>query len=318
MFSFPHRNPHFLYGFIFFVIAVVSLAVIVILVSLADNTTQTVAITNAAPTVDNVTISATSYGGSAADLTLTENTTITAYVFGAASDTNGCDEIDQTSQFTLKFFRTDQTDACSADNNNCYTASAATTVDQCTPGGSDTSSRYQFAVSVQYWADSTDAGGPNAATTWTAKVIATDDGASTGNATTTTEMNSLIALNVTAAIDYGTVALNAVSNEQTATITNTGNRNMDANVKGDANMTCTTVGAIDIGQVKYSLSQGFTYASQGTAMTLVDANTTNSTAQRTNEGVASTTPLYFKLGVPASGVAGTCTNTLTFTAIADV
>jgi hypothetical protein len=151
-------------------------------------------------------------------------------------------------------------------------------------------------------------------------VVVTDSGSLSGNAvSSTSEVSSLISLNVTASIAYGSLALGDTSAaDQTVTITNTGNRNMDADVKADGNMACTGVGSITVGQVKYSLSGGFTYASAGTAMTTSDANVNNSTAQRTNDASASTTAVYFKIQIPTTGVAGTCSNTLTFTAIADV
>jgi Flp pilus assembly CpaE family ATPase len=172
-------------------------------------------------------------------------------------------------------------------------------------------------VAVNYFADPTDTGAPQVATTWTGRVIVTDDDASASSAVTdTVEMGSLIALDVTSSIAYGTIALGATSSEQTTTITNAGNRAMDAEVSADGDMTCTTVGSVAVGQAKWSLSTGFVYASAGTALSTSATSADNSTAQRT--GASTTTPLYWKVQLPSSGIKGSCSNSITFTAIADV
>jgi hypothetical protein len=127
-------------------------------------------------------------------------------------------------------------------------------------------------------------------------------------------MGSTLALDVTQSIEYGSVAVGAVSTEQTATISNTGNRAIDAEVSADGAMTCDTLGSIAAAQAKWSLSTGFTYASAGTALSTTPTTMDDSTAQRT--GAATETDTFWKLQVP-SGVAGACTNNVTFTAIAD-
>lgn len=310
------KTKKVMYGSLFVAIVVV-FGVLVLIKSWADNSTETATVSNAAPSVDSTTISTSSYGSSASSLTLTENTTTTTYVFGTATDTNGCEDIDATSNYALQMYRTDVSggSSCTADDNDCYRATSATTVDQCTAGGSDTTARYQFNVAMNYFADATDTGAPNAATNWTARVVTTDDSSAASSASTaTTEVASLIALDATSSISYGTIALAGTSSQQTATITNTGNRNMDATVAADGGMTCDGRGTISVGQVHWSLTSSFAYAS-GTVLTTSAVSLNNSTAQRT--GGVSSTPSYWLLQLPSTGIAGTCTNTLTLTAQAD-
>lgn len=192
---------------------------------------------------------------------------------------------------------------------------AATAVDLCSAGGADKTARYQFEAAVQYYADATDASTPNAATDWTAQVTATDAEAASDAGSNTAEIDSLIALDIDASVNYGTVLRGAVSNEQSVTITNAGNRAMNAEISADDNMACTD-GTIAVTAVKYSLNQGFVYASAGTALTLIDANIGNQTAARTNDAAASTTPLYLRIQIPGNGASGACSNFVTLTATA--
>lgn len=281
-------------------------------------TGATRAYANVAPTIDSLTISGpTSYGTAVTAISLTENSTVTAYIWGRATDTDTCEQIDATTNYLGKFYRSDVTQNCSADNNNCYTLGGFT-IDECTPGGQDVQARYQGQVSLEYYADPTDPGSPASGFNWVAFVRVTDDINLSAEQTTTTELNSLVALDVTASVNYGTVVLGGTSNEQLLTMTNTGNRAMDAVVSANQDLACAT-GSVPAGNVKYALTGGFSYDTQGTAITVAPTttNVNNSTAQRTNDASSSQTNVYLRLRMPEQGIAGTCTNTLTFTAQED-
>ena len=85
---------HYIYGIIVTLIAIVAIVGLVIIKSQTDTASQSASVTNTSPTVDSVTIATTSQGASASTINLIENSTTTVYVHGAATDNNGCEEID--------------------------------------------------------------------------------------------------------------------------------------------------------------------------------------------------------------------------------
>jgi hypothetical protein len=291
--------------------------------SQADDVSQTVDIQNATPSIDSVVISATSQGGAAATLTTAENSQATYYIYGTASDANGCSEIDDnTTNWAIALYRSGATGGfgCTADSNDCYLMDTTNdlTISGCS-GGADQDLAFEGTVTIDYWIDPTDAGAPLAAQNWVAEAEATDDNAANASDTTTTEVTSLLSLNATATIDYGTIAQGAESSEQTVTFTNTGNRAIDADQSADGDMSCSGQGSIPVDQVEFSLTQGFTYGAGQDALQ-ASTNFDLSLPQRTSEVTASTDDAYFILEAPpveADTVSGTCTNTLTFTAKAD-
>ena len=183
----------------------------------------------------------------------------------------------------------------------------------CTPGGSDLTVDYEFDFAVQYYADATDASSdPDYSTdTWTAYVAVTDDNSgSDSDSATTTEMNTLLAIDVTSSVDYGTIALGASNGTaKTVTVTNTGNENsLDATIEQASTWTC-TVGTIAQSAVDWNLTDGG--AGAGTTVSATPANLSMSINKY---GGTATDDVYLYLTLPSTGVGGTCTSTLTFTA----
>ena len=317
----PKKDPSS-YKVIFMIIAAIVLVALVLVVffyTRADDTGQTTVVGNASPTVDTVTSAITTGGADQATITPTENTTKTLYFHGAATDNNGCDDFDTAADWSMKLYRTDKTSGCSADNNDCYAGSTDDlTISGCT-GASDLNLDYEWEDDIQYFADATDAGSPNAATNWTVSITAADTASASGSNTDTFEMGSLIALSVTASVNYGTVALGADSAEQTITFTDTGNRAIDADQTADGDMSCTGPGSSDIavGAAHIATLTGFTYGTDDQALTTTATTVDMSLAQRTSEVTPSTDDWFAILRMPATGVGGTCTNTITFTAKAD-
>ena len=271
------------------------------------------------PTIDTITTAITSGGSDQSSISLVENSTKTVYIHGSASDVDGCIEIDAIGQWTVKAFRENMTDQqnCTADKNNCYSATSGS-IDNCS-GGADTDLDYEGSMNIQYYADATDAGSSYSSEVWVSFVKVIDDTSKAGYTTDTWEMSSLIALNVTSSINYGTIALGADSAEQTITFTNTGNRDIDADQTATGNMTCTGPGSsgIAVGAAHISATQGFTYGTGDQALTTTATTVNMSLAQRTDDATPSTDDWYAILRMPATGVGGTCTNTVTFTAKAD-
>ena len=272
------------------------------------------------PTVDSVTTAIVSGGTDQSSIALVENSTKTIYIHGSATDVDDCGEIDALGQWVIKSFRTDVTDQqnCTLDKNDCYSASSGT-LTNCAPGSGDLDIDYEGEIDLQYYADPTDAGSPHSATDWTNFVKVTDDTSKVGWAIDSYEMESLIALTVTSSVDYGTVALGADSAEQTINFTNTGNRAIDADQTADGDMICDGPGSenIAVGNAHLSFTPGFTYGVGDQALTTTATTVELNMAQRTNDSIVSVRSAYLILRMPADGVGGTCTNTITFTAKAD-
>lgn len=320
-----HNTMYLVYGALFALIALAALVALVFITSRTDTDTtqQQAAVGNATPTVDAPTIAA-SYGGATvgSTLDLTAYATKTLSIHGAATDTNGCDEIDNVSSNSWKvaFYRTTVTNGstCTADNSNCYQdTEEAAGLTNCTTGGSDTTIDYDFTTEVAYYADATDSGSfPDySATNWTAYVSVADDIGASANNSTTVDINTLKGVSTTASLNYSTVALGATSSPLTITITNTGNDNdLDPQIHESTGWSCSAggVGTIAVGQVHWSKTSGFSYAS-GIAMTASAVDLSNLSIAKST-GAASTADVYLLLQLPTTGVAGTgCTSTLTVT-----
>lgn len=188
----------------------------------------------------------------------------------------------------------------SADNNNNHYTNAS-----CGLGTNDSSTSLPVtcSFSLQYYANPS---------TWTCKIRSYNSTNDLASNETNATVNSLIALNVTeATIDFSTLALGATSaSDVTATVQNSGNVQIDVNLTGSA-FSCTT-GSLTLENVHYSASSGIAYGS----MTALSGTTTNldlNVAKST--GVSSTALTYWKISLPANGAGGTCTNTITFSAV---
>jgi hypothetical protein len=314
------------FGLLFTLIAVVALIALVLSQSSADNVSETAYVTNVNPSISNLTIATSSYGGAASTLTLTPSTTTTFFVHGTGTDTNGCGQIDDAdgngttaSKWEGKFYRTSVSGAetCTANNLNCYTITTEDTDlsgngNACTDatGGSDSSLAFQFDIPVQFYADATVAASlPDyASTNWTAWVKVYDDQGGTGTATATTEVDTLKAIGLEASSEtYPSTAFGAQSAEQTINVYNRGNYDdLDLSVSQSAVWSC-TIGTIPIANLKHSVTSG----GAQTDMSATPANLNlNIDKSITGVDTSSTGTFYTKLTIPASGVAGTCTSTL--------
>jgi hypothetical protein len=227
------------------------------------------------------------------------------------TDTDGFADISHVGSF---LYRTSVGTAGAIDENNHYEMYGDA---QCIPsGGSGSSETYTCTYVVQYYADPTDAGSPNSSDDWTCSMYPHDAIATGTPATDTSEMASLLALDVTASIVYGTVSANTDtdSTNQTTTVTNTGNRDMDPELSGIA-MTDGGSGSIAATQQKYA-DAAFTYSGGGTALTTSPVAINITLPQRTSTAI--TDVVLWGLGVPNGSPAGSYTGTNTFTAAAGI
>ena len=258
----------------------------------ADEYASSVIIGNSTPVVGTVT---------PGSITLTEDTTVTATSTGTVTDGNGYEDL---SSVIAVFYDADATtNACPADANDCYRGADVTCATS-----SCSSLQCSFtctATVVEYYANAAD---------WKWYVSA-GDGTATGSETSaSTTVATLNAIKLDLAdITYGTVSLDATSTEKTIVATNTGNASpVDIKVSGTT-MVCDEKGILDIAQQHWNTTASQSWSS-GETLTDTPAYTQMDIAQRT--GVATTGDIYWQLQIPATGYAGTCSGTNTFTASA--
>lgn len=243
-------------------------------------------------------------------VTLTENTTADVICSGTVTDTNGYADISAVGAF---LFRTSTGTSTADDANSKYSKYGDS---ECVPsGGSGNSETYTCTFAVAYYADATDSGSPNESDDWTCEMWPKDTTATGTPATDTIEVDSLIALDVTASIDYGSLDPDTDSGavNQTVTITNTGNRDMDPQVSG-ADMSDGGSNTIPVGSQEY-FDSAFIYGS-GTDLSTTPATINLTLPQRTAGEITDT--LYWGLGVPNGTPEGNYSGTVTLSATAGV
>ncbi len=262
----------------------------------ADNSVFSVTVGNATPTTSSVTIN----GGSA--ITLTEATSTAVAITGTVTDLNGCEDL-VTVNIAIYKQGTTCVAAGNADNDNCYfyqdTNPAGS--DSCT-GEGDTTYVASYSFNVQYYAD----GG-----TWLATITPADSEGGTGDNSSGVTLNDLQSLDVSSSLNFGAVTNGSNSTgDNTTTVTNTGNIEIDFEVSGE-DLTCSTTGAIPVGNEEYSLSS-FTYG-DGTDLTDTGVDVNASLASPGNDTIPITDIVYWQINIP-NGVEGTCSGNTTFTA----
>lgn len=266
---------------------------------------------NYTPSVSNVSLNAGS------NINLTENTTTTINFTATVTDANGYSDI---SAVVGKTYRSGVTNGqnCTNNNNNCYTDSSCTL-----SGCSGNSCTATCSVDIYFHAEPTSSGTTYSAEYWIAWVQVSDSINQTAEGyspTSLTEMNSLMALNVTSTANYGTVfpGNNTGSTNQTIDITNTGNIPIDGEFSG-TNLcsdypTCSG-SAIFVGNQQYSLST-FTYGA-GTALTssavAVQLNLGKPTLSPSNSNTSS----FWGIGLPSIVGAGVHSGSITISAKID-
>lgn len=259
---------------------------------------------NQAPSVSSVDLNT----GSA--ITLTENSTTTVTCTATITDTNGGSDI---SSATSTIYRSGISSTCVADDNNCYQISSG----DCSlgdPSGNDrlvTCSAY-----IWFHADPTDSG-TYSAETWQCKITATDSQGDRGSALdgTPPELNTLLALDVTSSIDYGTLVPGENSNtlDQQIVVSTTGNDAIDIEVSGN-NMT-SGGNSILVDYQHYatsSLSYGNGFLLSGIASPL-ELESFKPTNHPTNQSDVT----YWGIEAPLGTAMGVYEGIVTFTATAD-
>ena len=242
---------------------------------------------------------------------LIENTTKSVSATADVSDPDGCDTI---TGVTAKIYRSGvaSAQACSANDNNCYSVASCTET-SC----SGTDAVYTCTISMQFFADPTDTGTPWVSQYWRAFIEATDEDDATGSgysAADAPDVNSLLGLDVTATINYGSLTAGAKNDplDKTTTVTATGNVSLDVTLYG-VNMT-SGGNSIAVGKQKYALATSTAYAS-GTSL-LVDpgAKAQLNCCKTFASGSKATKDIWWGIDVPSPQAVGVYTGSITFSA----
>ncbi len=301
----------------------ITLFVVVALVganSQADELNSSAGVANAAPTVDSIyfdsvdTYQTDGNGTNEVDgiFELTSGSNTTLNISGVVTDTNGDSDI---TLVDMLFYSPEVgtfTDCFNGpDPNHCYKLTS------CTTQANDADSlTYNCAVDVVFWANSTTAGGAEAGQDWTARVNVNDSSQASGNMTATIDIATMLSLDMPGPIDWGTLAQNVQTvsgTNEDQTITQKGNDKADINLSG-TDMGCTNTGTIPVGNIKYDLNDDG-HASGGAALsgtpTLLDV-----TIPYQITAGAVTDSVHWEIQIPQYDVSGTCTGTITMTAVA--
>ncbi|MBI5654558.1 hypothetical protein HZC53_02835 [Candidatus Uhrbacteria bacterium] len=270
------------------------------------------------PTVDSVAVTDQSYNDILSlGLHPIEAGTLNVTVHGQVSDGDGCSNIDYVDVYMYRSSVWPMTGAnCALDENNCYgTTLLAQELTNC---GRGATADYSVTFETKNFIDPTDVG-TYASDTWIVRVKVMDS--QYNNVThdsSVFEVQSLAAFTVTPVLDFGTVGLGGYSQYQTVTFTNTGNTNLNTNVRVDGPLISDREGfsIIPLDNVRYGLNYGFEF-STGAAISTSDTLLSIQLPQQVtaNGGIPPTEEAFFQLLMPATGVRGNYHNTLTFTAV---
>jgi len=245
-------------------------------------------------------------------------------LFGSSSSTSGGD----LTSLAISFFRSglgggsgvsNCDSGAETDKNSCYFALIS----------SDNSGECTFTVTsvttvdffcpfhIASFVDATDVNGSYASNNWVTSVKITDDAGGSKTKTASTEISSVLSLEIPATINYGALYLGQITTNETNTTTTfvqTGNDAADVNVSyATSTMACTNLGSINSGNQRWSITDvSFDYAS---ALTSAVARAPIEVALRTSDTTANTKPLYWNITIPSSGVSGTCTGTNIISAV---
>ena len=170
---------------------------------------------------------------------------------------------------------------------------------------------YSCQVDLAYFTDPTDAG-TYAADTWNVRVTVSDSVDTVNDDTYTNEVSTLTAISAPGNVAHGALSLGQKNDGVSLTIYNAGNVDVNIDVSMASAISCAT-GTIPIANNKYDLSN---VSYDLMANTLSSTPTTLDVAlpQQTNDAVQVSDDVYWGIEVPATGLVGACTGTLTITA----
>ena len=199
---------------------------------------------------------------------------------------------------------------CTADNNSCYVVSSCTLRDLT---GNDLRKEYSCRFNLSSYVDSTASDGRYSTDTWNffAEV---SDGTATDSESVTTEVSSLLSLNIPSFINYGVLGLGDKTPAGAVKITTTQQGNVRAGIEISSvgtTMNCSGRGSIPRENQEY-FTESFIHGT-GTDLSGTSTSTGMLLGWQETDTVVSD-DLYMGIEVPSSNVEGVCSMVDTLTA----
>lgn len=272
---------------------------------------------NHPPTVVSVVVATTANGQtdgfSGGSIDLSAGTTRAVYVNGVVEDLDGKATISSVSG-TFHRSGAPSGDNCSADAANCYVVGA------CALGDNENMNQKTFScrMDLLHIAESTSSSGRYPAENWVAYVYVSDSLSFATNNATTKEMNALLSVDVPVSFDYGLRNFNDQStsaNNVEMPITQMGNVQTDLEVSMGGNFVCAS-GFIPRANIKWAITDVGYSDNASHSLTASPVDTNIFVGYGTAGTPAPVKLLYWNIGIPSEGLAGSCTGTVSITAIA--
>lgn len=287
------------------------------LASEAEVIIQQIGILNIPPHVESVTASLTPSGFPVLTFIPRVGGSTLLYVSGSASDQNGCVDLHDV---VVKAYRSDLGPGCAEEAGRCIVVHT-TNFTGCVDAFSVAS--FDAVVSIPFFTDPTDAGSPSVTENWVVSATVADAGGLTDTGTSDPfEMASLLGLDVSDSVDFGLLEPGAVSLSMPVTLTNLGNRIVDASVQMSGDFACSGTGSktlpatdmhVSLDQASdWNKSQLLAVSSQST----YPSGTYLAIGVPPSTGSVSSKDFYLTLKIPDKDVLGICSNMLGITAIA--
>lgn len=195
---------------------------------------QSVAVQNKAPKVDSVVQSDEPNGSPTGLFFLITGKKAPLYVWGHVSDDNGCEDLHDVQ---VKVYRTDLGPNCELKDGLCIQVMNVP-IEGCSAGFNSAS--YVAVVNFPYFTDPTDAGSPSEGIHWSAEVTVTDQTGNIGTGVSSDfDIASIVGMDADDHLDFGTLALGAITPPASLNILNFGNRSFDFSVQSYGDLSCT-------------------------------------------------------------------------------
>ncbi len=300
----------------------------------ADSQAQTIdtsiLLANAPPFVSSVRLSNSAFGSeeySGGINSLVPGGTKTIYLNGIVQDNNSGDEIDHVDSVFYRSGVAGVGGCVENDGNDCYKVFDC---ELSSDGVTSLQRRYSCPLDLWYFADSTVAGGEFPGDHWVASVTVFDRaGAHATNASLAREIQTLLALHVPGSVNYGILSVGESTdeaNEFAHVISQEGNDESDVEVSYSTapgapgyggTMDCVHnggIGAVPSGRQQWSVVPNHYGGPGSVSLTAVPAVVPLGVGYRHGATVPSE-PVYWNISIPDSGVSGTCTGSVTISAV---
>jgi hypothetical protein len=268
--------------------------------------------TNIAEATTNYTptIAAPALNGNA-DIILSPGSYAVVQATATVSDSNGYGDL-KVANFTGRFYRSDVGASCTQDYDTCYDLASACSLSGCSGNSCTVTCQASFGFNTA----PTDQETPWASSTWMASITAVDARGTTSTATSTSpvEVLSLLAIQITPTINYGSLGVGTnTSTNKLVHATSSGNTSWDLTVYG-TDMTRGT-STIPVSNQHYSTTSGLSYAS-GTPLGYNPGVTLDLNVPRASSSIDPTgTSVWWGNAVPNPNKAGAHTGQNTFIAV---